>query len=100
MKRFYARTNKNKFTQQCARQERRQSVLRKLKRTADKAKQQDGVTTKVALGFTESEPLPFTSPRIHHHISESNRFYVTISKWLGTLVDDPAVVVCSNINEL
>jgi hypothetical protein len=61
VKRFYARTNKNKYARQCARIERRQRILRKqLKKAAkgkEKAANDEG---RPSLGFKDSETLPFT----------------------------------------
>jgi len=91
VKQFYARTNKNKYARQCARIERRQRILRKqLKKAAkgkEKAANDEG---RPSLGFKDAETLPFTSPREHHHISESNRYCEVIPRWLSTLTQDPA----------
>lgn len=97
VKRFYARTNKNKFARQCARIERRQRILRQMNKSAQKGKQKEDGSThpKVALAVNQSDPLPFTSPRAHHHISESTRYFETIPKFLGNLQDDPAIQVTS-----
>jgi hypothetical protein len=46
-----------------------------------------------SLAFSDSDPLPFTSPKVHHHISESKRFKHSISEWLGLNAEDPAIKV-------
>lgn len=46
-----------------------------------------------SLAFTDNEPLPFTAPKVHHHISESKRFYVDLTRWLGDNAGDPAIKV-------
>ena len=60
-----------------------------------KGKQRDTGKKKAnpSLGFADSDPLPFTSPKAHHHISESTRFKEDIPSWLGLNADDPAVKV-------
>jgi hypothetical protein len=47
----------------------------------------------VALGFTDDDPLPFTPPQQHHHISESNLYFENTTTWLGEHKDDPATKV-------
>lgn len=96
VKRFYARTNKNKFTRQCAYHEWRERILRNMKRKADKGKAKDTSANRCkenSLNFTDSEPLPFTAPKVYHHISESKRFYVDLTQWLGNNAGDPATKV-------
>jgi hypothetical protein len=74
-------------------------LLRKLKGRNEKGKQQmaDGRKANPSLAFSDSDPLPFTSPKIHHHISESKRFKENISEWLGLNAEDPAVKVSSEL---
>jgi hypothetical protein len=94
VKRFYARTNKNKYARQCARIERRQRILRNQWKKAAKGKEKEvNDEGRPSLGFKDAETLPFTSPREHHHISESNRYREVIPRWLGTLTQDPATRV-------
>jgi hypothetical protein len=44
--------------------------------------------------FDGSEPLPFTSPKAHHHIAESQRYPEDITRWLTKNRQDRAVKVC------
>ncbi|KAJ7663516.1 hypothetical protein B0H17DRAFT_873532, partial [Mycena rosella] len=110
-KKFYAKTNKRNFERQIASQERRQRLLRAIKKRVDEHADKTAAAppsdatitppqappqaprsrTKNALA-PEDEVLPRTPPRQHHHISESKR------TWLGTLEmeeefpNDPALV--------
>ncbi|THH16591.1 hypothetical protein EUX98_g9280 [Antrodiella citrinella] len=47
-------------------------------------------TASPALNFTDSDPLPYTSPDQHHHMSLANRFHVNLYAWLRETEDDPA----------
>ena len=48
----------------------------------------------VSLDFTDNDPLPFTSPKAHHHhISELQCFHDDITQWLTKNCDDPALKV-------
>ena len=102
VKRFYARTNKNKaFTQQITRQQRRERIIRKIR---ERLKKQDDTNVAClsrdaeilhlpvnfkgiqspspAVSFEESDALPQTSPEVHHHISNSTRQKENIFKWV------------------
>ncbi|KZP03324.1 hypothetical protein FIBSPDRAFT_1055351 [Athelia psychrophila] len=101
VKRFYVRSNKNKYARQCARHERRERMLskRKIRNAKGKAKAQEKTTSlsvasakaTPSLAFSDSDKLAFTSPKAHHHISESNRFKQDIPSWLGANAEDPAL---------
>lgn len=101
VKRYYARTNKNKYTRQVARQERRQRLLRGIKRKMDEADAAAPTTTSAtnssndrpSFTFAQSEPLPPTAPRQHHHISDSRRTGINIPTYLGNHEGDPAIRV-------
>jgi hypothetical protein len=93
IKRFYARTNKNAFVQQVTQHEQCQRLLQKLKLC-----QQISVPSKgkgPTVDLTESEPLPQTSPMIHHHISNSRHFQEHIPDFLARNAEDPAFKVCT-----
>ena len=68
-----------------------------MKRKAAKGKAKEPVPDKKpkanSLAFTNNEPLPFTPPKLHHQISESKRFYVDLTQWLGDNAGDPAIKV-------
>jgi hypothetical protein len=64
-----------------------------MRKKADKGKMRDDGSNKSSLGFADSEPLPFTPPRIHHHISESKRYYENLPQWIGRNAGDPAMKV-------
>jgi hypothetical protein len=108
VKRFYSRTNKNRFTFQITKHEGRERKLRKIRRqqaatdkknSAAQVPSTMGSSTKrkgkpVSLDFTDSDPMPYTDPTVHYHMSQSVRYYENITKWLGDNVDDPATEVC------
>lgn len=89
VKRFYPRTSKVGFVQQIAKHQRRERVLHNLSKTTTS----ENVTT-AAVSFQESDPLPYTPPTAHHHISNSNRYHDNLTGWLGTHSGDPALTVC------
>jgi hypothetical protein len=41
----------------------------------------------------DHEPLPYTAPNAHHHMSTAVRYPENISSWLGKHADDPAFKV-------
>lgn len=45
------------------------------------------------LQFDESEPLSYSDPKAHYHMSESNRNYIDLQTWLGKNKDDAALDV-------
>jgi hypothetical protein len=46
-----------------------------------------------SLGFSNSEPLAYTSPDVHHHMSYSTCHYVNLTNWLGDNKGDLAIKV-------
>jgi hypothetical protein len=119
-KKFYAKTNKRGFERQIARQERRQRLLRAMKRRMDASKavsepgsneppveQPPIVQTPVqpppaAVQEPTSAPsvfdpkddtLPPIPPRQHHHISESKRTHLHIFELAQKFPNDPAIKV-------
>jgi hypothetical protein len=76
---------------QCTRLERRERVLRRIK-NKNLSKPKDKKKN-VSLEFTDSDPLPFTSPRVHYHMSESKRYFKNLTEWLGDNTDDPSTKV-------
>lgn len=71
VKRFYARTNKNNFEKQIARQVRRQGVLRRMVERDPQA----------TVRPSNEDNLPLTDPEQHHYISKTQRHPLNISKW-------------------
>jgi len=55
----------------------------------------DGGKTKdtMVVNFADNDPLPFTPPQLHHHVSKSKRHHHTLVNWLGRHSDDEAVKV-------
>lgn len=50
------------------------------------------------LCFDESDPLPYTAPTAHHHISETMRNKENIVAWVSERTQDPAMEVSLNPN--
>ncbi|KAH9950134.1 hypothetical protein B0H21DRAFT_665254, partial [Amylocystis lapponica] len=101
VKRFYARTNKNNHPSQIAKLQRREQMLEAARRREGKSsesahatgkrKRKDKQRSEPGLQFGDQDPLPFTSPKDHHHISDSRRYHEDITRWLGENKEDPAV---------
>ncbi|KAJ6559288.1 hypothetical protein B0H10DRAFT_2240500 [Mycena sp. CBHHK59/15] len=105
VKRFYARTNKNRAVRQMTQLERRESSLLRIRARAAFNARRFGKTTptpdaqghkrklrkqKLYVPFAESEALPYTAPEEHHHISTSRNFSHHVASWLNEQGDDPA----------
>ncbi|KAJ7906438.1 hypothetical protein B0H13DRAFT_2333474 [Mycena leptocephala] len=105
VKRFYARTNKNRAVRQMTMLERRETALLRMAGRAHKKALHFGKTTSTPVPqgykqrlkkaqtyvpFAESEALPCTRPDQHHHISPSRNTSLHLSSWLGKSGDDPA----------
>ena len=93
VKRFYSRTSKVGFTQQITKHQRRERLLHNLSKSSTPEN-----NPTAAVSFRDSDPLPYTSPTVHHHISNSNRYYENLTTWLGTYSGDPALTVCHLFN--
>lgn len=46
-----------------------------------------------SLSFLDAEEMPAGSPEQHYQMSNSTRFPLILSKWLGENEDDPALEV-------
>jgi hypothetical protein len=90
IKRFYPRTSKVGLTQQIAKHQRRERLLHNLSKPSRATTKNNPMAS---VGFQESDPLPYTSPTAHHHISNSNRHHNDLTAWLGTHSGDPALAV-------
>ncbi|KAJ7616889.1 hypothetical protein B0H17DRAFT_852803, partial [Mycena rosella] len=109
VKRFYARTNKNRAVRQMTQLERRETYLMRTSGRARAKASKAGKTvatpnpqghkrklknkSKAYIPFAESEALPYTTPDQHHHISPSRNFTFHLSSWLGEHRGDPAIQV-------
>ncbi|KAG1852171.1 hypothetical protein F4604DRAFT_1933740 [Suillus subluteus] len=106
VKRFYPHVSKAKFTAGIAKQQCRERLLFKMAegspyKMKGKGKQDAGKEkSKVlwlsspdapALRFKDSEPLPYSDPEHHYHISTSTRYHINIYKWLVQHESDPAL---------
>lgn len=100
VKRFYARTNKLQFERQIARHQLRERVLRKIhlrseavKANGQAASSSDNKPKAATVPFEGSDPLPYTMPTAHYHVSEATRHPENITAWLATNQGDPATKV-------
>lgn len=98
VKRYYARTNKNQFEIQIAKQERRARLLTKIKDREGRQNKSSLHSKRIASCTPAQnliEELVYTDdPRAHHHISHSTLFPVIILSWIQENSDDPAFEVC------
>ncbi|KAG1838714.1 hypothetical protein DFJ58DRAFT_733659 [Suillus subalutaceus] len=102
---FYPCVSKAKFTAGIAKQQRRERILFKMAEGSPyekkgKGKQDAGKQKRVlqlsspdapALRFEDSQPLPYSDPQNHYHISTSTRYHINIYKWLAQHKSDPAL---------
>lgn len=87
MKRFYGRTNKNRAVKQMTKHERRETRLLRAHHAAQAR------THAHHVAFSDNDPLPYTHPAMHHHISESKRNPQDAFSFCRKFPDDPAVKV-------
>jgi hypothetical protein len=99
--------SKVKFTAGIAKQQHRERILFKMAEGSPyekkgKGKQDAGKQKRVlqlpspdapALRFEDSEPLPYSDPQSHYHISTSTHYHVNIYKWLAQHEADPTLNV-------
>jgi hypothetical protein len=79
------------FEQQIAKHQRRERILQKIHlRTQEAAKAKANAPPTAAIRFEESDPLPYTSPAVHHHMSNSTRHAENITAWLAKNRNDQA----------
>jgi hypothetical protein len=107
VKRFYPRVSKAKFTSGIAKQERRERILFKMARAEhDDSKLKKGKSTAALkhtttadqdallhIPFEASEPLAYSDPTSHHHISNGTRYHLNLPWWLQKHGNDPALDV-------
>ena len=98
LKTYYARTNKNKFTRQCAHHERRERILRGIRskekewmehEQVERGNHIDGAK-EAHLSFEQADPLPQTLPHDHVHISKSKKHCVDLRQFVNERRNDPA----------
>jgi hypothetical protein len=87
VKRFYGRTNKNRAVKQMTKHERRETRLLRARRAAQAG------THAHHVAFSDNDPLPYTHPAMHHHISESKRHSQDAFSFCRKFPDDPAATV-------
>ena len=92
MKSFYAHTNKRNATRQITQLQRREQLLNDKMHQKSQAKDATK-RVKPTVDFEDSEPLPFTPPENHHHISHSHKFPLQISSFLSDNINDLATKV-------
>lgn len=50
----------------------------------------------VSLSFADDDPLPYTAPDRHYHVSETNRHFEDLAEWLSVNENDPAFKASDN----
>jgi hypothetical protein len=88
-KRLYGRTNKNRAIKQITIHERRETRLLRARRAA----QARTGTHSHHVSFSDNDPLPYTDPAMHHHISDSRRYGQDAFSFSRKFPTDPAVKV-------
>jgi hypothetical protein len=95
VKKFFSRTNKKEYQRQIAKHKQRERRLRQM-RTDNQPTHKHSASSAgsaPALLFHELDPLPFTDPTVHYHMSQSQRHYIDITSWLADNKQDPALKV-------
>ncbi|KAG2029536.1 hypothetical protein BDR03DRAFT_825481, partial [Suillus americanus] len=92
VKRFYQRVSKCQYVSGIAKQQRRERILFRMRTRIpeDKRRIATDATEMPFLRFEDSERLPHTDPRVHYHISNGARHFLSISQWLRKNDGDPA----------
>ncbi|PSR92437.1 hypothetical protein PHLCEN_2v4719 [Hermanssonia centrifuga] len=97
--------NKQNFTRQITRQHMQEELIQRVKKRVEKASDNKDKTVQpndlsvssrataiqASLSFAESNPLPYTPPEKHDHLSQSNRFHQNMNDWLNSNNGDPAL---------
>ncbi|KAG2348745.1 hypothetical protein BDR05DRAFT_980136 [Suillus weaverae] len=107
VKRFYPRVSKAKFTSGIAKQERRERILFKMAQAEhNDSKLEKGKSTTVRkpghtttagedasfhIPFEAAEPLAYSDPMSHYHISNGTRYHLNLPQWLIKHANDPAL---------
>nr|GAT49693.1 predicted protein [Mycena chlorophos] len=106
VKRFYARTNKNRAVRQMTLLERRDTFFRNIRaravKTATATVRPHAATpvrqirrSKKTVPFAEREALPYAAPEQHYHVAASQNDSIHVPSWLYEHRNDPAVRVRS-----
>ncbi|KAE9389208.1 hypothetical protein BT96DRAFT_1025149 [Gymnopus androsaceus JB14] len=89
-KRFYSRTNKNRFTIQATRHENRSRMLRKI-RCSVPTSNSTRTRRRVALGPDNAEQLPLTDPSLRYHMAGGKKYFEDIPSLVQDNEGDPAM---------
>jgi len=96
VKKFFSRTNKKQYQRQIAKHEQRERRLHQM-RMGNQPTLNPSVSSTAssapALAPHDLDPLPFTDPAVHYHMSQSQRNYIDITSWLADNKQDPALKV-------
>ena len=92
VKKLYSLTNKNGAIKQMPRHERCETRMRKAQHAF---KVMDHRVHPHHIPLTTSDPLPYTDPRDHHHMSKSRRHYRDLFSFAKMYPGDPATKVTS-----
>ncbi|KAK2467956.1 hypothetical protein APHAL10511_000251 [Amanita phalloides] len=84
VKRHYKRASKCNFTHGIAKQNQRERMLRKIReRQMMREVANDNIESQnPSLPPDDDEPLPFTAPEVHHHMSLDTKHKVNLTVWL------------------
>ncbi|TFY53971.1 hypothetical protein EVG20_g9898 [Dentipellis fragilis] len=102
VKRFYSRTNKIKFTLGITKQQQRERILHRMREQDPhiqqlknqkgnrKTTQPENQDSLPSVGFEAEDPLAYTSPKDHYHMSTTTRHQLSLTRWLRLHAADPA----------
>ena len=88
VKRFYGKTNKQRFVGQIAKHQRRERLLQRIKqRLAEKMLSEAGLPAEQLgmgqRGYQDTGELSYTNPEAHYHISASEKDFENVTSLLS-----------------
>ena len=89
VKRFYGRTNKQRFVSQIAKHQRREQLLQRIKQRLANRESSDAAGLPVEQpgtaqrGYQDGDDLPYTKPGAHYHISASEKDFENVTALLS-----------------
>lgn len=90
VKRLYGRTNKKSATKQITILERRETRLLRARRAAQSIRPSHSHHVGP---LSDADPLPYTDPAMHHHMSDSRRHSQDAFSFSRLFTNDPATKV-------
>ncbi|KZT30276.1 hypothetical protein NEOLEDRAFT_1153539 [Neolentinus lepideus HHB14362 ss-1] len=89
VKSWYARTNKNNATRQITLLQRHKQAM--IQHSKDVPSHGKPPRRRGGVAVDGADPLPYTPPDVHHHISHSRNSPLYVLHWLSSNAEDPAL---------